>query len=149
MCLCPFPCVCLFLNIVQGCQPKISNIHLNLTKKTQKSLFLGLKIPEKTPNFTFNKKTQIFSWYTQKSPKNPQIPDISPTGVKIPENVLFGDKIPMVGSPGSCTRYTRHTSCNCTQQALLWRCTGSVHLHKTGSGSPYTVTGRQIRSRNL
>ena len=67
-------------------------------QKTQKSLFLGLKIPEKTPNFTFNKKTQIFSSYTQKSPKNPQIPDISPTGVKIPKNVLFGDKIPMVGT---------------------------------------------------
>ena len=36
----------------QGCQPKISKKHLTLTKKTPKSLFLNLKIPEKTPNFT-------------------------------------------------------------------------------------------------
>ena len=49
----------------------------------------------------------------------------------------------------SCARYTRHTGCNCTQQALLWRCTGTVHLYKTGSGSAYTVAGRRMRRRNL
>ena len=51
-----------------------------------------MKVPHLTKNI-------YFLGNTQKSPENPQIPDISLTGVKIPKNVLFGDKIPMVGSP--------------------------------------------------